>query len=1810
MILFIIISLNSVNANDMELIENNDEILITNSDLNLESEVITYTDSYDVYVNSSSTSSTEDGSKSNPYKTISGAVSGSPTGGSIFIANGEYVESGKISISGGDFSFIGENKDNVIIKKSTNTILFECTASNVKLSFYNLIFSGINSGTGSSALIRIGGNQDVIVDNCNFYNFAGKYGAIQLWTTGTGNITNCNFINGSVSVTAGAGLYLSGAGKYNIINSNFKNIRFTPASGYMYGVIYIDNTASVTSIVNSTITNCEGVANSIIYSRGKLSVYDSIISNCEVEKSAYSYQGESLIYTANTGNIEIKDSIITNNTLASYLFYNKNLINIKNSAVYNNTMGDKIVYNEATISSSEVWWGQNTLPDLGTMSVSDFIIMKANNITTPVNMGDSVDITVNFYVSGNNKVANIPDGVLVDFKSDDGTLNASSTGTENGIAKISFTPSKNNENILTAVSGNQSLKISVMVSSPVGIVYVSKSGNDGNNGSINSPVATIKKAIELASMGSGQIIIKEGTYLESALEIRNNLNITGQGNVIIDANGGRAFRIYGVNVLLSNLYFINGNETYSGSVIRVDSGSSLTIDSCIFNKNGGVNNQALIQVSGSNITLLNSIFENNTANPTGTSYGNIYITNGNLYADNCNFTNNHNKYGVFYISGSVAEIYNCVFDSNNATSSSGGLGAGIYFSGSSSAGTTAIVENCTFINNFANRGTSTFGDSAVGKGGAIYVNGNSTVTISNSYFENNTVADGSAGPGEGGAIHSMGGEVLIIGSIFKNNIANNGSEIFVKYNSNGKNTLNITNSIIVDDNENRIASIPLAGTVTVIANTNWWGTNNDPSNFVSSDVVLDNWIILSVSSTNITDNSKIGDVIEITAEFNKYTDKNGNNFTLMDNSIFDGWVVNFTSSTGALSSFSEEIANGIAKVKYTINNDNNKIDVAVNNQTFSIEFKITVYEGIIYVSKDGNDGNDGSINSPVATIKKAIELAKKSGQIIILEGTYLESDLTINYDLNITGQGDVTIDGEYKDNIFLIFSNVLIENIKFTRGQATTSSGAIFINLGNLTLKNTSLFNSKSSQNGGAIYNTGNLVIIDSKLINNSADNLGGAIYMDKNTLGDNTLTIVNSIFDGNHVKGTNNKGGGAIYVQAIKGQISIDNSTFSNNYVEGQYSGGAIYSLQCENILINNSNFVNNSANPDVDYGGGAICFIGQSFEQKGTLNIFNTVFLDNVAKGSNAGGAIYIRTSTLNIKNSALINNVDSEGVAIYRGTSSYAGTTVNANYNWWGTNNDPSSFVANGITIKQWLVMTFTNTSAIKKGNNVDFIVSLNKYTDGSIIYDYLEKINFARPLTITVNDDELYNGVISNGEYKFNYTISGGSKNFSASIDNETLNITFIDESEVHLIVNNLTVHYKNESALEISLKDYKLNPLGSMIVYIIIDGIRYNVTTDSNGLAYLDIDLKPGYYIVNAYFNGTTIYSKAETIASINVINTIVTKDLTKYYKNASQFNATIFDSAGNPLINKTVTFIINGKEYNRTTNEKGIAILSINLNPGNYTIITINPYDGSNVTNNVTVLSTVFADNVTLFYCNGSKYGVSVIDGEGNPIVGCNVSLNINGVFYDRTTDVNGTAWLNINLNPGTYTITAIHPISGLEIGNVIKVLPTLESEDLVMFYRNGSKYGVTVYDKLGNPIVGRNVSLNINGVFYNRTTDANGTAWLNINLDPGNYTITAEHPVTGLKLGNNIEVLPTVFADDLTKKFGTNDTYDIHVLDGQGKPVNNVNVTININGVMYERTTGSDGIVKLNINLDPNTYIATIMYKGYETSNIVTVRS
>ena len=353
-------------------------------------------------------------------------------------------------------------------------------------------------------------------------------------------------------------------------------------------------------------------------------------------------------------------------------------------------------------------------------------------------------------------------------------------------------------------------------------------------------------------------------------------------------------------------------------------------------------------------------------------------------------------------------------------------------------------------------------------------------------------------------------------------------------------------------------------------------------------------------------------------------------------------------------------------------------------------------------------------------------------------------------------------------------------------------------------------------------------------------------------------------------------------------------------------------------------------------------------------------------------------------------------------------------------------------------------------------------------------------------------------------------------------------------------------------------------------------------------------------------SATELENKTITTESNTQDIQIESHDVEMYYKDGTRFNTQIHDENKNPLYNATVTYSLNGMNYTRQTNENGESSLAINLESGNYSITTMS--NEVSVTNNIDVKSTIYSSDIVKIYRNSTQYYAKFLDNNGELLKNTPVTFNINGVFYTRTTNESGIAKLNINLNQGEYILTAMNSKTTEMKSNKITVLPLITSNrDVVKYYKNATKYSVTILEKNGEKVgSGHDVEFNINGVFYYRQTDLYGVASLNLNLEPGEYIITAQYE--SCRVSNNIKILPTLTAKDVRMEYKDGTKFKVHLVDGIGKNSEYEQITFNINGVFYTRTTNENGIASLNINLDVGTYIITSEHNGLKVSNTITI--
>jgi parallel beta-helix repeat protein len=513
--------------------------------------------------------------------------------------------------------------------------------------------------------------------------------------------------------------------------------------------------------------------------------------------------------------------------------------------------------------------------------------------------------------------------------------------------------------------------------------------------------------------------------------------------------------------------------------------------------------------------------------------------------------------------------------------------------------------------------------------------------------------------------------------------------------------------------------------------------------------------------------------------------------------------------------------------------------------------------------------------------------------------------------------------------------------------------------------------------------------------------------------------------------------------------------------------------------------------------------------------------------------------------------------------------------------------------------WGIFLQYSKNAIVTNNNIH-----DQYTTGLINFGSANSIIANNTVVNAVNHGiDVRHGTGPNATV-FNNTVIGAKEGI------------YLMHSQKHTVYNNTIINCSLSSITAYGSGNETIfnNTLTGSRIGIIVGQGYYNVTIGKNNYNLDKLPFPPTfqYYIVQAdskYQSAKnaegTYYDSAKQPKAV-----IIVDDVTMYYKNGTKLHVILKDNNGYNLANTNITITLNGVPYTRTTNDNGVVDMSINLVAGEYTA-TVSYAGNSTIGANsadakVTVLSTITGNNITKMYQNDTQFFATFVDGQGNLLANTNVTFNINGVYYTRPTNENGTARLIINLRPDNYILTAINPINNETKGFSIVVKSLIEASDLTKYFQNASKFEATVYEKNGSLAVNKTVTFNINGVFYKRNTTENGVVSLTINLRPGNYTITTMYD--GLAVGNNVNVLPTLVTSDLTMKYDDGSKFTAQTLDGQGNPMAHQNVTFNVNGVFYPKTTGDDGVASLNIHLMSGEYIITSKWNDFQTGNTIKI--
>ncbi|WP_288553750.1 Ig-like domain repeat protein [uncultured Methanobrevibacter sp.] len=1366
--------------------------------------------------------------------------------------------------------------------------------------------------------------------------------------------------------------------------------------------------------------------------------------------------------------------------------------------------------------------------------------------------------------------------------------------------------------------------------------------------------------LKTACQSSGDKVITltgQSYNANSQIVFGNSATIIGSSDSYITTNNPNLIPFFNSNSNL-NITFLNVNFKDSNCNIFIQSAGNNELNNCIFsNITTGAGKTSVVYNTQGLMNLDNCTFTN-----CHTQYGTItnYGSNVRMNVDNCNFVNNNASVEPGAINNcGILNVTNSMFVGNNATWWAGaihthsnaqtriigskfiknhaGWNGGALFTYSK-----LEVYNSTFDENICD---TTTGGGAIGS----YNFGSSyNITIENCSFKNNK---NTASGGNGGAITALnGGYLNVHGSNFTNNSADNGLAICA-FNANYPNAT---------------GGVPFLQVYNNTFNNHWSNITENTVQISAGNYTFENNTFINCNQTIRGVNNTF---INCTPEDSNLLKSLNIQSIRLNQPIVANPENNITGSQWAMAGYDAQNSgqspyNGINTLKvlwskplalisspiideegniYVVNG--NTISSFYNNGTSRWNFGawmlagIALYNDYIIAPEPGNKLTIVNKTTGKEVSSNIWQLSSAFTPIVDSEGNiYVSHEYPYNGPGSVSGSHWVGVASYNNDTASpsygYAFSASLIKLSKNpSYGKPGTISAPVLDKLGNVWVNTIEGIIGANIESGSNIFKISN------------AGTSGRPV------VGDNNVVYC---FGNNNVIFALNAGGiiwNTTVPDGIGKVLAIDNE---NNVLYTVNAKGMVYKI--DSLTGNISEFYNIEATVSsaIMIGANGTLYLG---DDKGTFWIIGSdgKLLDSCNFGSaivgmpamDKTGNIYIGTkNTFYVLTSKMESNisVDVQNINVGDNATIIATLPANATGNVTFTVNNKEYIVAieNGsakLNVENLLSGTYDvlvrfmgDNNYLPSENNASFIVS-KVPTNMNIAVDNINVgedavINITLPneisnelVSVTI-DGKSYTVLINNGKGSLilsnlvanSYPITAkydGNYKYTEGENSTTLTVAKMS-SAVNVTANN--IKFGEEAVINIAVPNVSLG-----VATVVVNGKSYNVAiVDEKGVLNI-YNLAAGDYNVDVTYLGDNKYLSSTNAANFTVSKVSdynMTVDIADIVKGE---NATITvsvpeDGTGSVIVT------INGTDYKGTV-IKGIAKVIIpDLDEGSYKVVTFytgdNKYDSMVVNGTITVnkntITTLIMDDVVKYFGGSQKLIAKLVDGFGNPIANATVYFTINGGVYARITDENGTASIAIRLLPGEYKASAL--FNGTDdydmaaVNASVLVKNTILGNDTTLYFRNGTQYVAKFLDSNGKALANTDVKFNINGVFYTRVTDENGIARLNIRLDPASYIITAYNPVTGEQKANEVTVLPRIIAEDLSMKYLDGSSFNATLVDGQGKAVAGVNITFNVNGVFYHRTTDANGVARLNIRLMPGDYIITSTYDKCWASNKITI--
>ncbi|MFR5820627.1 MAG: Ig-like domain repeat protein [Methanobrevibacter smithii] len=1412
----------------------------------------------------------------------------------------------------------------------------------------------------------------------------------------------------------------------------------------------------------------------------------------------------------------------------------------------------------------------------------------------------------------------------------------------------------------TDLNDNSTVEVISSVDDCISVDEVTFTNDVEQSQEVASTNAATWDELKTACQSSGDKVITltgQSYNANSQIVFGNSATIIGSSDTYITTNNPNLIPFFNSNSNL-NITFLNVNFKDSNCNIFIQSAGNNELNNCIFsNITTGAGKTSVVYNTQGLMNLDNCTFTN-----CHTQYGTItnYGSNVRMNVDNCNFVNNNASVEPGAINNcGILNVTNSMFVGNNATWWAGaihthsnaqtriigskfiknhaGWNGGALFTYSK-----LEVYNSTFDENICD---TTTGGGAIGS----YNFGSSyNITIENCSFKNNK---NTASGGNGGAITALnGGYLNVHGSNFTNNSADNGLAICA-FNANYPNAT---------------GGVPFLQVYNNTFNNHWSNITENTVQISAGNYTFENNTFINCNQTIRGVNNTF---INCTPEDSNLLKSLNIQSIRLNQPIVANPENNITGPQWAMAGYDAQNSgqspyNGINTLKvlwskslalisspiideegniYVVNG--NTISSFYNNGTSRWNFGawmlagIALYNDYIIAPEPGNKLTIVNKTTGKEVSSNIWQLSSAFTPIVDSEGNiYVSHEYPYNGPGSVSGSHWVGVASYNNDTTSpsygYAFSASLIKLSKNpSYGKPGTLSAPVLDKLGNVWVNTIEGIIGANIESGSNIFKISN------------AGTSGRPV------VGDNNVVYC---FGNNNVIFALNAGGiiwNTTVPDGIGKVLAIDNE---NNVLYTVNAKGMVYKI--DSLTGNISEFYNIEATVSsaIMIGANGTLYLG---DDKGTFWIIGSdgKLLDSCNFGSaivgmpamDKTGNIYIGTkNTFYVLTSKIESNisVDIQNINVGDNATIIATLPANATGNVTFTVNNKEYIVAieNGsakLNVENLLSGTYDvlvrfmgDNNYLPSENNASFIVS-KVPTNMNIAVDNINVgedavINITLPneisnelVSVTI-DGKSYTVLINNGKGSLilsnlvanSYPITAkydGNYKYTEGENTTALTVAKMS-SAVNVTANN--IKFGEEAVINIAVPNVSLG-----VATVVVNGKSYNVAiVDEKGVLNI-YNLAAGDYNVDVTYLGDNKYLSSTNAANFTVSKVSdynMTVDIADIVKGE---NATITvtipeDGTGSVIVT------INGTNYKGTV-IKGIAKVIIpDLDEGTYKVVTFytgdNKYDSMIVNGTITVnkntITTLTMNNLVKYFGSSQRLVAKLADALGNPIANATVYFTINGKVHARITDENGTASIAIRLLPGEYKASAL--FNGTKdhdkatANATVTVKSTIFGNDTTLYFRNGTQYMAKFLDSDGKALANTDVKFNINGVFYTRVTDENGIARLNIRLDPASYIITAYNPVTGEQKANEVTVLPRIIAKDFSMKYLDGSTFNAALVDGQGKAISGVNITFNINGVFYHRTTDVNGVASLNIRLISGVYIITSMYDECWASNKITI--